>query len=77
MEKVAGIQSDTIKALKKAHHAHQISSVGMFGLDVLGDILLVGMGQFRNQRRKKEQIAAENYEDFKSSLNKNIWLGGL
>lgn len=42
----------------------------MFGLDVLGDILLVGMGQFRNQRRKKERIAAENYEDFKSNSNK-------
>ena len=46
MEKVAGIQSDTIKALKKAHQAHQVSSAGMFGLDVLGDILLVCMGQF-------------------------------
>ena len=69
MEKVAGIQSDTMKALKEAHQAHEMTKVASFGLDVLGDILLVGLGQFVNRRRKKEQIAKQEYEEFKSNFD--------
>ena len=72
MEKVAGIQSDTMKALKEAHQAHDMTKVASFGLDVLGDILLVGLGQFVNRRRKKGRSPSRSMRSSRATLTKNM-----